>query len=57
MLTALWSISNAWIVSVKLLSEVGSMDFDNPKVYGDTSFTDDGLVIKEVLTTWEFQKY
>ena len=32
------------------------MDFDNPKVYGDTSITDDGLVIKEVLTTWEFQK-
>ena len=33
------------------------MDFDNPKVYVDTSITDDGLVIKEVLTTWEFQKY
>ena len=26
-------------------------------IYGDTSITDDGLVIKEVLTTWEFQKY
>ena len=41
---------------------IGSMDFDNPKVYGDTSFTD-GLVfkLKPIIITltmsflWPFQ--
>ena len=31
------------------------MDYDNLKVYGDTSITDDGLVIKLDLLTGNFK--
>ena len=49
-----WSPAIRWLI--------GSMDFDNPKVYGDTSFTD-GLVfkLKPIIITltmsflWPFQ--